>query len=299
MIYKVKRKNMKKKTRQKFAVGDEARKFENIPTASQPQQQELGTRKEFADKYVTSQIKEPELASSATQTYTAQNVQSDELLTGSTMAAPTDVATSTITGTTLAAPTTGVSTQVAAPSSLTSAQMTAQTGTAQQSTAQTGSLSSGSQVGQVTGTLSGTATGATATPTSSAVAQAAQGQLSSGALAQVISGTAATVNGQTATLPADIQAAVASNPAQVTATVVSQPTSVQASIASLPTDALVSTQINSLLDGIDTGQIPTWARGAVENVEKNLAQRGLSKSSIGRDALVNACLLYTSDAADE
>ena len=44
MIYKVKRKNMKKKPRQKFAVGDEARKFENIPTASQPQQQQIGTR---------------------------------------------------------------------------------------------------------------------------------------------------------------------------------------------------------------------------------------------------------------
>ena len=45
-----------------------------------------------------------------------------------------------------------------------------------------------------------------------------------------------------------------------------------------------------MLDGIDTGTIPTWARGAVENVEKNLAQRGLSKSTIGRDALVNAII---------
>jgi len=63
---------MKKKARQKFAVGDEARKFENIPTASQPQQQELGTRKEFADKYVTSNIATPELASTAQQTYTTQ-----------------------------------------------------------------------------------------------------------------------------------------------------------------------------------------------------------------------------------
>ena len=69
-----------------------------------------------------------------------------------------------------------------------------------------------------------------------------------------------------------------------------QPTAVQASVASLPTDALVSTQIESLLTGIDTGQIPTWARGAVENVEKNLAARGLSKSTIARDALVNAII---------
>ena len=201
---------IKRIRRKKYATGDEARKFENIPTASQPQ----------------------------------QNVST----------------------------------------------MTGATGTAQQATAQTGTLSSASQVGTVTGSLSGTATGATAAPTTSAIAQAAQGQLSSGALAQVVSGTAATVNGQTATLPADIQAAVASNPAQVTATIMQQPAAVQAQVASLPTDALVSTQINTLLDGIDTGSIPTWARGAVENVEKNLAARGLSKSSIGRDALVNAII---------
>ena len=85
MITKVKRVRLNKKPRQKFAVGDEARKFENIPTASQPQQQELGTRQEFADKYVTSQIAKPELAPSATQAYTSQAVQADELLGGTTM----------------------------------------------------------------------------------------------------------------------------------------------------------------------------------------------------------------------
>ena len=69
-----------------------------------------------------------------------------------------------------------------------------------------------------------------------------------------------------------------------------QPTAVQAQIAALPADTLVSAQIETLLNGIDTGTIPTWARGAVENVEKNLAQRGLSKSTIGRDALVNAII---------
>ena len=54
---------MKKKTRQKFAVGDEARKFENIPTASQPVQQKLGTRDQYVDKFVTNQIKSPEIDS--------------------------------------------------------------------------------------------------------------------------------------------------------------------------------------------------------------------------------------------
>ena len=124
MITKVKRVRLNKKPRQKFAVGDEARKFENIPTASQPQQQELGTRQEFADKYVTSQIAKPELAPSATQAYTSQAVQADELLGGTTMAAPTDVGQQTVTGSTISTPTTGVSTAVAAPGALTATQMT-------------------------------------------------------------------------------------------------------------------------------------------------------------------------------
>ena len=99
MIPKVKRMRLNK-MRKKYATGDEARKFENIPTASQPQQQKIGTREEFADKYVTSQVKAPELASTATQQYTTQAVQSDELLGGTTMASPTDVGTQTITGST-------------------------------------------------------------------------------------------------------------------------------------------------------------------------------------------------------
>ena len=134
MIPKVKRMRLNK-MRQKFAVGDEARKFENIPTASKPQQQQIGTRQEFADKYVTSQVAKPEIATAATQAYTPQAVQADELLAGTTMAAPTDVGAQTITGTTITAPTTGVSTQVATPTALTTTQMAAQTGTAQQATA--------------------------------------------------------------------------------------------------------------------------------------------------------------------
>ena len=81
MLTKVKRMRLNK-MRQKFAVGDEARKFENIPTASQPQQQKVGTRDNLYDKYVTEQVKSPELASAATQQYTTQAVQADELLAG-------------------------------------------------------------------------------------------------------------------------------------------------------------------------------------------------------------------------
>ena len=61
-------------------------------------------------------------------------------------------------------------------------------------------------------------------------------------------------------------------------------------IEGLPAEALVSTQINSLLEGIDEGEIPTWARPAVSSVEQVLAQRGLSASTVGRDNLFNAII---------
>ncbi len=143
---------VKRVRRKKFATGDEARKFENIPTASQPQQQEIGTRQEFADKYVTSQVAQPEIATAAQQQYTTQAVQPTELLAGTTMAAPTDVAQATITSQQIAAPTAGVSAQVGAPSQLQTAQMTAATTAAQQAQAQVGTLSQAAQVGTVTGT---------------------------------------------------------------------------------------------------------------------------------------------------
>jgi hypothetical protein len=61
-------------------------------------------------------------------------------------------------------------------------------------------------------------------------------------------------------------------------------------IAGLPEEALVSNQLDSLLKGIEEGEIPTWARPAVASVEAMLAQRGMSASSVGRDALLNAII---------
>ena len=58
---------IKRIRRKKYATGDEAREFKNIPTASQPQQGGLGTRNQNIDKYVTDQIKTPELATAAKQ----------------------------------------------------------------------------------------------------------------------------------------------------------------------------------------------------------------------------------------
>ena len=61
-------------------------------------------------------------------------------------------------------------------------------------------------------------------------------------------------------------------------------------IEGLPEEALVSTQLNGLLEGIENGQIPPWAAPAVSQVEQMLAARGLSASSVGRDNLFNSII---------
>jgi hypothetical protein len=61
-------------------------------------------------------------------------------------------------------------------------------------------------------------------------------------------------------------------------------------IGDLPEEALVSNQLDSLLKGMENGDIPTWANPAVAAVEQMLAQRGLSASTVGRDNLFNAII---------
>ena len=61
-------------------------------------------------------------------------------------------------------------------------------------------------------------------------------------------------------------------------------------IAGLPQEALVSNQLDSLLSGIEEGNIPTWASPAVARVEQMLAQRGMSASTVARDALLNTII---------
>ena len=61
-------------------------------------------------------------------------------------------------------------------------------------------------------------------------------------------------------------------------------------IEGLPEEALVSNQLDSLLQGIEEGEIPIWAKPAVDSVEAILAQRGLSASTVGRDALLNTII---------
>ena len=61
-------------------------------------------------------------------------------------------------------------------------------------------------------------------------------------------------------------------------------------IEGLPVEALVSTQLDSLLKGMEDGNIPVWANPAVSAVEKMLAKRGMSASTVGRDDLFNAII---------
>jgi len=61
-------------------------------------------------------------------------------------------------------------------------------------------------------------------------------------------------------------------------------------IGGLPEEALVSTQMDQLLTGLDNGEVPTWARPAVSAVNQMMASRGLDVSTVGRDALFNAII---------
>ncbi len=61
-------------------------------------------------------------------------------------------------------------------------------------------------------------------------------------------------------------------------------------IEGLPIEALVSTQMEQLLDGIQNGNIPVWAKPAVTTVEAMLTRRGLRASTVGRDSLTNAII---------
>ena len=92
-------------------------------------------------------------------------------------------------------------------------------------------------------------------------------------------------------VPAEVTAAIAEDPATVEAQIDSNenPT-VTAAVAALPTEALVSTQMENLLAGMEEGKTPAWARPALAAIEANLARRGMSASSVGRDAMFNAII---------
>ena len=61
-------------------------------------------------------------------------------------------------------------------------------------------------------------------------------------------------------------------------------------IEGLPNEALVNVQLEALLNGMESGEIPNFAKPAVAAVNQLLAQRGLDASTVGRDALFNAII---------
>lgn len=54
--------------------------------------------------------------------------------------------------------------------------------------------------------------------------------------------------------------------------------------------ASMEEKLNGLLTGMEDGKVPQWAQPAVTKVEQQLAARGLSASSVGRDSLFNAII---------
>ena len=92
-------------------------------------------------------------------------------------------------------------------------------------------------------------------------------------------------------LPAEVTAAISEDPATLEAQLdTGADPAVVAAVAALPEEALVSTQMSKLLEGMEEGQTPAWARPAVAQIEQMMAQRGMSASTVGRDALFNAII---------
>jgi|TARA_B110000908_G_scaffold172454_1_gene239975 hypothetical protein len=88
----------------------------------------------------------------------------------------------------------------------------------------------------------------------------------------------------------EIAKRLADNPELVADEMDDMPEDIKTTLSGLPQEALMSAQMESLMAGMEDGEIPTWARPALAKVESNLAKRGMSASSVGRDALFNAII---------
>ena len=91
-------------------------------------------------------------------------------------------------------------------------------------------------------------------------------------------------------LPDEIAQELLDNPARLAAAMEDQPDTIKTALSGLSEEALMSTQMESLMAGMDDGKVPAWARPALASVEANLARRGMSTSTVGRDALFNAII---------
>ena len=95
---------------------------------------------------------------------------------------------------------------------------------------------------------------------------------------------------ETANIPANLARTIVEDPAKVEAQIDNEAPEVIAAVAALPQEALVSSQMETLLAGMESGNIPTWARPAYDAVNQNMTQRGIDASTVGRDALFNAII---------
>jgi hypothetical protein len=101
---------------------------------------------------------------------------------------------------------------------------------------------------------------------------------------------AASMLSQTGAIPEDIATAIVEDPATMEAQIASEDVTVQAAVAALPTEALMSAQMEALVGGLESGEIPAWAKPAVDVISQNMVQRGLDVSTVARDSLFNAII---------
>jgi hypothetical protein len=197
--------------------------------------------------------------------------------------------------------TTGTASTAQAPGAVTASQYTAeQIEKAPVINAQTGSVSPESIAGMQSQALTKAATGVTIDEETAnkALTDRVVGVLSEGAMA-----TAQTVKGLN--LPKVLRAKkqlrnaglseaqieeIGNDPDALEARLMNLTEAERGMIEGLPEEALVSTQMDNLLKGLDSGEIPTWAKPAVTAVNQVMATRGLDTSTVGRDALFNAII---------
>ena len=174
-------------------------------------------------------------------------------------------------------------------------------GQAPQVEAAQGQVSVEAEAAQATGDISIDAAQIDDDTMRSVLAQNVQGGLSPEALADVVQGKASRFEGDIPT--ADVLSRAAATISGATTGQASSvdtgglpslgdidlmPDDIVAEVAELPPEALVTTQLNTLLEGMEEGKTPAWALPAVQAVEQQLAARGMSASTVGRDALFAA-----------
>lgn len=88
----------------------------------------------------------------------------------------------------------------------------------------------------------------------------------------------------------EIAKQLAENPELIADQIEELPETIKTTLSGLPKEALVSVQMESLMAGMEEGEVPAWARPALASVERKLAARGMSRSTVGRDALFNSII---------